>query len=52
MPAMKVNELAKDDLFWQIEYRHDRCTLCGKCVASIAPLRQLKQKWKKKESGK
>jgi len=43
MPAMKVNELAKDDLFWQIEYRHDRCTLCGKCVASC-PLKQIETK--------
>lgn len=34
MATMKVNELAKDDLFWQIEYKHDRCTMCGKCVAS------------------
>lgn len=34
MAAMKVNEISRDDLFWQIEYKHDRCTLCGKCVAS------------------
>lgn len=33
---MKVNELAKDDLPWQIEYNSDRCTLCGKCVASCS----------------
>ncbi|MGB9730925.1 glutamate synthase-related protein [Calditerrivibrio nitroreducens] len=34
MATMKVNELAKDDLFWQIEYKHDRCTMCGRCVAA------------------
>jgi glutamate synthase (NADPH/NADH) large chain len=34
MATMKVNELSRDDLFWQIQYNTDRCTLCGKCVAS------------------
>lgn len=34
MAAVKVNELSKDDLIWQIDYNSDRCTLCGKCVAS------------------
>lgn len=34
MEAMKVNEIAIDDLQWIIEYKHDRCTLCGHCVAS------------------
>ena len=34
MAAMKVNELGKDDLLWQIEYNSDRCTFCGKCVAA------------------
>ncbi|KAA0257660.1 4Fe-4S dicluster domain-containing protein [Deferribacter autotrophicus] len=34
MATMRVNELAKDDFFWQIEYKHDRCTLCGRCVAA------------------
>jgi glutamate synthase (NADPH/NADH) large chain len=34
MATIKVNELAKDDLVWQIDYNSDRCTLCGKCVAS------------------
>lgn len=34
MATMKVNEVAIDDLQWIIEYKHDRCTLCGKCVAS------------------
>lgn len=33
---MKVNQLAKDDLPWLIEYNPDRCTLCGKCVASCS----------------
>ena len=34
MATIKVNELAKDDLVWQIQYNSDRCTLCGRCVAS------------------
>lgn len=34
MATMNVNELAVDDLQWIIEYKNDRCTLCGKCVAS------------------
>ena len=34
MATMKVNQLSKDDLFWQIEYKHDLCTLCGKCTAA------------------
>jgi len=31
---MKVNEIAVDDLQWIIDYKSDRCTLCGKCVAT------------------
>lgn len=34
MATMKVNEIAVDDLQWIIEYKNDRCTLCGKCVAA------------------
>lgn len=34
MGTMKVNQLAKDDLQWQIEYDTHRCTFCGKCIAS------------------
>lgn len=34
MATIKVNELSKDDLLWQIEYNSDRCTICGKCVAA------------------
>jgi len=34
MATMNVNELAVDDLQWIIEYKSDRCTLCGKCVAA------------------
>ena len=34
MATVKVNELAKDDLQWQIEYNSDRCTICGRCIAS------------------
>ena len=29
MATMKVNQVAIDDLQWIIEYKHDRCTLCG-----------------------
>lgn len=36
MATMKINEIAIDDLLWKIEYNADRCTLCGKCVASCA----------------
>jgi glutamate synthase (NADPH/NADH) large chain len=34
MATMKVNKISRDDLDWKIAYKHDRCTLCGKCVAS------------------
>ncbi|MCK5177619.1 MAG: 4Fe-4S dicluster domain-containing protein, partial [Candidatus Aenigmarchaeota archaeon] len=34
MAAMKVNELARDDLFWQIQYDEHKCTFCGKCIAA------------------
>ena len=34
MATVKVNELSRDDLFWEIDYNTDRCTLCGKCVAA------------------
>jgi glutamate synthase (NADPH/NADH) large chain len=34
MATVKVNDLAIDDLPWQLEYKHDRCTLCGSCTAS------------------
>ncbi|OGI21632.1 MAG: glutamate synthase [Candidatus Melainabacteria bacterium RIFOXYA12_FULL_32_12] len=34
MATMKINQVAVDDLQWKIEYKSDRCTLCGKCVAS------------------
>ncbi len=34
MATMNVNELAKDDLQWIIEYKQDSCTLCGKCIAA------------------
>lgn len=34
MATMNVNELAIDDLQWIIDYKSDRCTLCGKCVAA------------------
>lgn len=31
-----INEMSKDDLIWQIDYDPQRCTLCGKCVASCS----------------
>lgn len=34
MATVKVNELSRDDLFWQIQYDTNRCTFCGKCVAA------------------
>lgn len=34
MAAMKINEIAVDDLQWIIDYKSERCTLCGKCVAA------------------
>jgi glutamate synthase (NADPH/NADH) large chain len=34
MATMKVNEISRDDLDWQIEYNSDRCTMCGSCVAA------------------
>lgn len=36
MAAVKVNQLTADDLKWNIEYKSDRCTLCGSCVAACA----------------
>lgn len=36
MAAMKVNEVAIDDLHWIIQYDSNRCTLCGKCVAACS----------------
>lgn len=34
MATVKANDISKDDLMWQIQYNKERCTLCGKCVAS------------------
>jgi len=34
MATMNVNQIAVDDLQWIIEYKSDRCTMCGKCVAA------------------
>lgn len=34
MATIKLNELAKDDLHWQLQYDTIRCTFCGKCIAS------------------
>ena len=34
MEAVKVQDLAVNDLPWKIEYNAERCTMCGSCVAS------------------
>ena len=34
MEAVKVQDIAVDDLPWTIEYHAERCTLCGSCLAS------------------
>lgn len=34
MGTVKANDISKDDLMWQIEYKENRCTLCGKCTAA------------------
>lgn len=34
MEAVKVQDIAVNDLPWRIEYHAERCTLCGSCVAS------------------
>lgn len=47
MATMKVNELSRDDLFWQIEYDTNRCTFCGKCVASC-PFNAIEAKVEKR----
>ena len=34
MEAVRVQDLAVNDLPWTIEYHAERCTLCGSCLAS------------------
>ena len=34
MEAVKVQDIAVNDLPWTIEYHAERCTLCGSCLAS------------------
>lgn len=34
MEAVKVQDIAVNDLPWKIEYDATRCTMCGSCVAS------------------
>ena len=34
MEAIKVQDLAINDLLWKIEYNAERCTMCGSYVAS------------------
>lgn len=34
MEAVKTQDLGRNDLRWKIDYRPERCTLCGSCVAA------------------
>ena len=34
MEAVKVQDIAVNDLPWKIDYNAERCTMCGSCVAS------------------
>lgn len=34
METVKTQDIAVNDLAWEIEYHADRCTMCGSCVAS------------------
>ena len=36
MEAIKVQDVAVNDLPWQIDYHANRCTMCGSCIASCA----------------
>ncbi|HSA07271.1 MAG TPA: glutamate synthase-related protein [Candidatus Gastranaerophilales bacterium] len=47
MATIKVNELSRDDLFWQIQYDTNRCTFCGKCVAAC-PFNAIEPKVEKR----
>jgi glutamate synthase (NADPH) large chain len=47
MAAMKINEIAVDDLQWIVDYNSERCTLCGKCVAAC-PFKAIEAKVEKR----
>lgn len=34
METVRTQDITVNDLPWKIEYRHDRCTMCGSCVAA------------------
>ncbi|WP_300716397.1 4Fe-4S binding protein, partial [uncultured Bilophila sp.] len=34
MESVKTQDISVNDLRWKIDYRPERCTLCGSCVAS------------------
>ena len=36
MAAVKINQLAVDELPWTIEYDSSKCAMCGKCVAACS----------------
>lgn len=36
MEAVKVQDVTANDLSWQIQYQHDRCTMCGRCLAACS----------------
>ncbi|BBB90597.1 MAG TPA: glutamate synthase-related protein [Methylomusa anaerophila] len=34
MEAVRTQDISANDLNWKIDYQHDRCTMCGSCVAA------------------
>ena len=36
MQAMKTQDVGVNDLPWILEYKPDRCTMCGSCVAACS----------------
>ena len=34
METVRMQDITCNDLPWEIEYRHERCTMCGSCVAA------------------
>ena len=36
MEAVKTQDIGVNDLNWIIEYKPERCTMCGSCVASCS----------------
>ena len=36
METVRVQDVSVNDLPWKIEYQHDRCTMCGSCIAACS----------------